>query len=46
MEKLGVATASEVDIETLRDRLRDDVVARNGVIVSPALIGAWAQKPQ
>jgi ubiquinone/menaquinone biosynthesis C-methylase UbiE len=46
MEKLGIATASEVDIETLRDRLRDEVVAGGGVVVSPALIGAWAQKPQ
>jgi hypothetical protein len=46
MEKLGIATASEVHIETLRDRLRDDVVARNGVVVSPALIGAWARKPE
>jgi SAM-dependent methyltransferase len=44
MESLGVATAQEVDIETLADRLRDEVVAGGGVIISPAMIGAWTRK--
>lgn len=46
MEKYGVATAAEVGIETLAARLRDDVVSRDGVIVVPPLVGAWARKPR
>jgi ubiquinone/menaquinone biosynthesis C-methylase UbiE len=44
MERLGVATAQEVDIETLADRLRDEVVTGDGVIISPAMIGAWTRQ--
>ena len=44
IERLGVATAQEVDIETLADRLRDEVVAGGGVMISPAMIGAWTCK--
>jgi hypothetical protein len=45
MEKLGVATAEEVRVETLAERLRDEVVAGGGVIVFANLVGAWARKP-
>ncbi|HXG66221.1 MAG TPA: class I SAM-dependent methyltransferase [Blastocatellia bacterium] len=45
MEKLGVARAEDVGIETLAQRLRDEVVSGGGVIVLPNLIGAWARKP-
>jgi SAM-dependent methyltransferase len=44
MEKLQVATAAEVDITTLAERLRREVVAAKGVVVSPALVGAWSRK--
>jgi SAM-dependent methyltransferase len=44
MQRTGVATAEEVGIETLAARLRDEVVANQAVIVSPAMIGAWTQK--
>lgn len=44
MEKLGVAQAEEVQIDTLAQRLRDEVVATGGVIVAPPLVGAWARK--
>jgi SAM-dependent methyltransferase len=44
MEKLGVAVAAEVDVDTLADRLRDEVVARGGVLVMPSLVGAWSSK--
>jgi hypothetical protein len=44
MERTGVATAAEVDAETLADRLRDEAVRRNSVIVFPPLIGAWTRK--
>jgi ubiquinone/menaquinone biosynthesis C-methylase UbiE len=44
MESLGVATAQEVEIDTLTQRLREEVVSHNAVIVSPYLVGAWARK--
>ena len=42
--KLGIATEEEVDIDTLAQRLRDDVVASGGVIKTPELVGAWTRK--
>src|SRR5438477_12351509 len=45
MEKLQIATSAEVDVSTLARRMRDEVVANKGVVLSPALIGAWSQKP-
>lgn len=44
MEKLNIATASEVDVSSLAQRLRDEVVAARGVALSPALIGSWSRK--
>jgi SAM-dependent methyltransferase len=41
--KFGIATTEEVNIDTLRDRLEEEVVAGGGVIVSPSLIGAWTK---
>jgi ubiquinone/menaquinone biosynthesis C-methylase UbiE len=43
MTRTGVATADEVDIETLEHRLRDEAVALNATLVFPPLIGAWAR---
>jgi 2-polyprenyl-3-methyl-5-hydroxy-6-metoxy-1,4-benzoquinol methylase len=43
MEKLGVANEKEVQIETLAQRLRDEVVSRGAVIVLPPLVGAWTR---
>jgi SAM-dependent methyltransferase len=45
IERVGVATAAELDVDTLADRLRTEVVAGNGVISLPPLVGAWARKP-
>jgi SAM-dependent methyltransferase len=42
--KLGIATEEEVEIDTLAQRLRDDVVASGGVIKTPELVGAWTRK--
>jgi ubiquinone/menaquinone biosynthesis C-methylase UbiE len=42
MERLGIATAAEVEVESLALRIRDEVVANNGIVISPSLIGAWA----
>lgn len=44
MERTSVATAKEVDIETLAARLREETLRRNATLVSPAMIGAWTQK--
>ena len=43
LEKLGIATAAEVDIDTLADRLRDATVAANACWLSPVMVGAWAR---
>lgn len=45
MERFGVAKAEEVQIETLAQRLRDEVASGGGVVVLPPLVGAWAHKP-
>jgi hypothetical protein len=44
MERTGIATAVEVEVDTLADRLRQEAVASNATWVSPAFIGAWARK--
>jgi ubiquinone/menaquinone biosynthesis C-methylase UbiE len=44
MERFGVATAAEVDVDTLAARLRQEVVAHNATMVAPPMIGAWTRK--
>jgi ubiquinone/menaquinone biosynthesis C-methylase UbiE len=47
MERAGVATADEVGINDLADRLRDEAVARKACIINfPPLIGAWTTRPE
>lgn len=41
LERVGAVTAAEVDIDTLEARLRDEVVAVNGIQILPSLLGAW-----
>jgi len=43
MERLGVATSVEVDIENLAERLTHEVAAGGGVIVGRSEIGAWSR---
>jgi len=43
MERLRVATASEVDIETLAERVLAEVIANSSVIVGRSEIGAWSR---
>jgi hypothetical protein len=45
MEAFGIATASAVDIDTLTERLRDEAIAKRGVLIAPPIIGAFARKP-
>jgi ubiquinone/menaquinone biosynthesis C-methylase UbiE len=44
-ERTGVATAAEVDIDTMAQRLRSEAVANEASIMLPTLIGAWTQLP-
>ncbi len=45
MERLGVATRTQVDPDSLADRLLSELVAGDGVMISEPLIGAWAAIP-
>jgi SAM-dependent methyltransferase len=45
MEQMGLVSADDVDIETLADRLRAEVVGQRGVQMLPIVMGAWARKP-
>jgi ubiquinone/menaquinone biosynthesis C-methylase UbiE len=44
MERLGIATPAELGLPKLAHRIRNEVVAAQGVAMSPALVGAWSQK--
>lgn len=44
MEKLDIASAMEVEISTLAQRMRDEVVALKSVVVSAGFVGAWSRK--
>lgn len=43
MERFGVTTAAEVEVETLAERLLADVRSEEGVVIGPPLVGAWSQ---
>lgn len=40
----GAATAEEVDIDTMAERLRQETVAYRGVVSTPHLVSAWTRK--
>lgn len=42
LEHYGIATAAEVDIETIHQRVRAEIVAAKRPVVIPPSIGAWA----
>ena len=42
IERLGVATASELDIETLVQRITEELAANQSIIIGRAEIGAWS----
>jgi hypothetical protein len=44
MEHYGVASADEVLVDDLADRLRIEMTAAGTVCATPCLIGAWARK--
>jgi ubiquinone/menaquinone biosynthesis C-methylase UbiE len=41
--KAGIATEAAVDIDTLEDRMRAEVVAHGGILKMPDLVSAWAR---
>ena len=43
MEEQGVATTSEVGIDTLSDRMVQEVAAGGGIVVGRSEIGAWVR---
>jgi SAM-dependent methyltransferase len=46
MERHGIASAAEVDIETLAARMREDSVAHERVTFLPRVVGAWTRIAQ
>lgn len=45
MIKLGLTTEAEIDVDTLADRLREEITASNGSVVVSMLIGCHARWP-
>jgi ubiquinone/menaquinone biosynthesis C-methylase UbiE len=45
MERLGITTAEELDIDTLAERLRNEAIANSACMMLPPLVGAWTRIP-
>ncbi|HWM04682.1 MAG TPA: class I SAM-dependent methyltransferase [Actinophytocola sp.] len=43
LERTGIATAAEVDVDTIEDRLALDCVDHDAIFRLPTLVGAWAR---
>jgi SAM-dependent methyltransferase len=43
--RFGIASAEEVAIDTLAERLRAEAVSQRAVVRGPDLVSAWAHKP-
>jgi SAM-dependent methyltransferase len=43
LEACGIATAAEIDVDTLADRLRDEAVANRATLFGPLLVGAFTR---
>ena len=43
MERLEVTTTADVQPDTLAERLLRDVLAADGIVIGPPLVGAWAR---
>jgi len=42
---LNIASPAQVKIETLAERMRQEVVTKRAIAMSYGLVGAWARKP-
>jgi hypothetical protein len=45
IEQFGLATAAELQIETLAARMEEEAVALGSQLIGPIQFGAWAVKP-
>jgi ubiquinone/menaquinone biosynthesis C-methylase UbiE len=45
LERFGIATYEEVGVETLAERLREEMVASGGVGKPPEMVSVWARRP-
>jgi hypothetical protein len=45
MERLGIVSADEVEVDTLAAQLRDELTTSGGAVVWVSMIGAVARKP-
>ena len=43
IEKRGLASATEIDIETLAQRMRDDAIAKRAICSWPGFVHAWTR---
>jgi SAM-dependent methyltransferase len=43
IERFGLGTAEEIQVDTFAQRLRDQVVANDGVLTFPPMVGAWVR---
>jgi len=43
IQRLGIATASELDIDTLVERITEELAANQSIIIGRAEIGAWSR---
>jgi len=43
LEQAGIATEAEIDPDTLEARLKADLAATGGVMISLVLVGAWSR---
>jgi hypothetical protein len=46
IERAAAASAAEIDVETLDERLAEERRAANGICVWELVFCAWARKPQ
>jgi len=45
IQRTGIATASEIDIDTLAARMHEDALAHERVMFLPRVVGAWTALP-
>jgi SAM-dependent methyltransferase len=45
IERTGMATATEIDIDTLAERMHEDALAHERVMFLPRVVGAWTTVP-
>ena len=41
----GIATEAELGLDTLRERIAEQVAARDATMLTPAVVGAWGRRP-